>query len=179
VIKMAIEDTTIYHWKSAIKLTLKFNERNYPLEPVDDLRVRFRSEKDIRDGLSMGNMQKIHRWPRYTFDLRMPAVAKNVGALLWMEFHDADFELEVTEVMESNTSNDLVVKTILLEGCSVEDADIRYVSNDVPIIAFTGVAMRAMPTVVPKGSLIAQPLNFQRGSDKNDADTSATPETDL
>ena len=155
----------VYHWKSAMKVVLILYDStgtatSYPLHPVDNLRLSERSEKDIRDSTSQGNQQKIHRWHRYRFDLRLPAVADNVGALIWLQKHDQDFDIRVTE--ETNETNtDLVVKTVTMNDCSVENIDYVIASNDVPTLVITGVAMdhQAMAN--------AKEINDSRGSSES------------
>jgi len=162
----------VKHWKSATRLTLIIYDSSgtatsYPLVPIDSLRISERSDKEIRDGLSQGNQQKIHKWHRYTFDLRLPAVVDNVGALVWLQKHDQDFDLRISEYT-NESGTDLVIKNVSLSDCSIENMEYAYSSNDVPVLSITGIAMNLSAVAN------AQEIEVSRGSSA-DVPSALTP----
>ncbi|MHC1591775.1 MAG: hypothetical protein ACXQS8_06800 [Candidatus Helarchaeales archaeon] len=130
-----------YQYKTKFLVSIIYNSQVYEIIPVETITTRMRTPKEIRDSLSQGNIQKIHQWPRYTFEIRTSAYAKNLAILYWLQNYNADFDIRIEEVIDDpDLTSDVRLRNVQLLGCSIEDIGETFLSNDVPGIVVTGVA---------------------------------------
>ncbi|MHA1277369.1 MAG: hypothetical protein ACTSQ8_09280 [Candidatus Helarchaeota archaeon] len=129
-----------YTYKTRYVLRVSYNGTTYTIVPVDTVTFRTRTNKEIRDSISAGNIQKIHQWPRYTFDIKTSAYAKNLAILYWLQNYNKDFEMIVTEEADDESGSDVKLKNVHLTGCSIEDIQETVLTNDVPGISISGIS---------------------------------------
>lgn len=131
-----------YHWKTKIKLALTWNSIVNELVPVDSFRHREMTDKEIRDALSDGNLQVIHKWPRYTWSLRIPVNADYIKNLVWLQKKNQSFTLELSENQPDGVEQSMKIGTVLLTDCMITNRDMEVVANDLPVVVFDGIALK-------------------------------------
>jgi len=153
-----------YEFKTRYNLTVHYLTNAYVIEPVDNINTGKATDKEIKDSISTGNAQVIHRWPRYTFEINLPGTAKNLAIFYWADNFNKSLTLKVEEVIDgtaTDTTSDIRIRTIQLERAFITDIRENIVSNDVPGIRITGVATQRSETVEDKAGL--QTYSYKRG----------------
>ena len=150
----------LYEYKTRYTLTVNYLTNDYEIEPIDTINTGTATDKEVKDSISSGNIQVVHKWPRYTFEINLPGMAKNLAIFYWAQNYNKDLIINITEEMDATEDTSSIrLRNIHLEKAFITDIRETILSNDVPGIRITGVATYRSTKI----DTVEQPMAYQRG----------------